>query len=449
MGSDATGDVTHVYASFKAGKVGGVVIFKWGGGEAAMKASLRALTMPEARIVVVNLGEPAALPTPQALAAAAGANPNANQRQGLGLVEDADLGLRNGHRDYLTGLCKVLKISAEPLHKSTDFALQGLNNEATRKGLHVDLRGEKGITESDAPLIQYWRDKVADFSQDVVILWGRLSGKNKTVVGADPNLGPHLYGDSSTTMLRQIAADCRGFSRVVVTGAVPEAKRVQFPGCVYIGEFWTELTRAPYNIAVVTQKTQIRTFYILKQLLRQANNKRLVHVGMRSGNLDNYAFAGQTVVYLIAAGFDDRRIAQLAAGSARWLQSRPPQSPRVAYRTDLQVSPEIKNVILRTDLRHLVGADKQRFKLLNDSLGNNPEFYPIDAETQINANILYRAIKAADKRNEQPVDGELFAWYLAQKGTRGVSRDYLVELVAKIKAALRIPAADAAPQPVV
>ena len=34
MGSDATGDITHVYAAYKAGAVGGVVIFIWGGADA-------------------------------------------------------------------------------------------------------------------------------------------------------------------------------------------------------------------------------------------------------------------------------------------------------------------------------------------------------------------------------------------------------------------------------
>jgi hypothetical protein len=434
-GSDATGDITHVFAAYKAAKVAGLVIFPWAAASApGMEGKYTALGIPAARIKIVD---PAAgRPTGAQLqdSAKAISNPpalNGDQRNAIAAAAVPNLATRNGSRDYVTALCKALKFSVEPLHKSTEFAIAALQNEVTRKELHVDLRGTKGLTESDAPLIKFWNDKLVTFDHDVVVLWGRWSGKKKTTGGVAPNLGPHLYGDSSTTGLVQLANKCKVFAKVVVAGDVDKLKQDRFQDCVYIGEFWNDLKKDPYNIPEVTQKIQIRTFYVLKQLLQPAE-KRLVHVGMRSGTLDNYAFAGQTILYLVPVGFDDTRIAQLASASKRWNQSFSPESPRVAYRKNLALSPELINVVQRTDLRLLTPPNTERFAMLNKSLGENS--YPIDPDTQLNANILYRAIKEAVKADPS-LDGEnaLQSYTQAKRGLE----DYLNQLVAKIKGGLK------------
>ncbi len=412
------------------------MIFPWAAANASgMGDKYTALGIPANRIKIVDPAR--GCPTEAQLqdSAKALSKPpalNSDQNKAIAAAALANLATRNGSRDYVTALCRALKFSVEPLHKSTEFAIGALQNEVLRKELHVELRGTKGLTESDAPLIKFWKDKLVTFDRDVVVLWGRWSGKKKTTGGLAPNLGPHLYGDSSTTGLVQLANKCKVFAKPVVAGDVDKAKQDRFQDCVYIGEFWNDLKKDPYKIPEVTQKVQIRTFYVLKQLLKPAE-KRLIHVGMRSGTLDNYAFAGQTIIYLVPVGFDDTRITQLANASKRWNQSFPPESPRVAYRKNLTLSPELINVVQRTDLRLLTPPNKDRFTMLNESIGEDS--YPLDPDTQVNANILYRAIKEAVKA-DPTLDGEdVLQSYT--KAKRGFSDDYLNQLVAKIKGGLQ------------
>jgi hypothetical protein len=441
MGSDATGDITHVYAAYKAGAVAALVIFKWGGADAEkMKISFTALKVAADRIVVVDLalGKPASAD----LTTAAGVNPNAKKREAMVKADAENLATRESQRDYVTYVARALGFSCQPLHDSSKFALAALNKEATREEMHEDLRGKKGLTPDDEKLVEYWKATVQEFHQHVVILWGRRSGKIKTKVNPDPlNLGPHLYGDSSTTALSDIAKGCKRLAKVVVAGDVT-GKENRFPDCVFIGEFWNQLKGAPYSFKEVPQKIQIRAMYVLKQLLK-IQEKRLVHVGMRSGNLDNYAYAGQTVVYLVPAGFDDRRTTQLTTelpeGKKRWIRSETPEVPRVAYRRGLDdLPPEVQNVIARTDLRLI--ANQERFGMLRTALGD--AFYPIDPVTQVNANILYRAVKAGASGDGEKGQ-ELMRWYLAQKLKRGLSVDYVNGLITTISKALKLEVAEA------
>jgi hypothetical protein len=441
MGSDATGDITHVYAAYKAEAVRGVVIFKWGGADAQkMKTSFTALGAAADHFVVVDLA--LGKPTSADLKTAVGVNPNRKKQDAMADADAENLATRESQRDYVTYVSRALGFSCQPLHDSSKFALAALKDDETRKAMHVDLRGVKGLTPDDEKLVEYWNATVKEFHQHVVILWGRRSGKTKTKVSPDPpNLGPHLYGDSSTTALSDIAKGCKRLAKVVVAGDVT-GKENRFPDCVFIGEFWNQLKGAPYSLKEVPQKTQIRALYFLKQLLKK-QAKRLVHVGMRSGNLDNYAFAGQTVVYLVPAGFDDRRTTQLATelpeGKKRWIRSETPEVPRVAYRRGLGELPaELQNVIQRTDLRLI--ANQERFGLLRTALGNDS--YPIDPVTQVNANILYRAVKAG-AGDDGERSAELLQWYLAQKLKRGLSKDYLNELITTIMQALRVEVAEA------
>ncbi len=114
--------------------------------------------------------------------------------------------------------------------------------------------------------------------------------------------------DASTTGLGQLAAACRAEAwTVLIAGAVPQAKSARFaPGTIYLGEFWNE--PAWKEKWEDSRQQQVRLFYILQREL-QANKKRLVHVGMRSGGLDAYGFAGQAIVYIVAEYSTDKRMA--------------------------------------------------------------------------------------------------------------------------------------------
>ncbi len=78
------------------------------------------------------------------------------------------------------------------------------------------------------------------------------------------------------------------------------------------------------------------------------------------------------------------------------------------------------------------------------------DFYPTDPTTQMNANLLYRAVKDAVKRNgassasiqpllnstDEDLAGEILEAYLAEKAKRGFSSGYLTELAGTIEGAL-------------
>ena len=439
IGADATGDVPHVYAAHKKGTIKGIVIFEWNPSKGdAMQAKFVSLGMQAAHCKVVALKADEIAPIRALFPNDGTGNSEAKARK-VSLHKNHDLTARNGHRDFLTYLCQLLGFSVEPLHKSTEFAVAALEDAKVRKEMHIDFRGAKGIDDvKDAGFVAFWKDKLekVGFEKHVVVLWGRTSGRDKT---KDGNLGPHLYGDSSNTGVAQVAEVCTTAKHtVVVAGDFAAEKAGRFQNCAFIGKFWNDFEK--YKITN-SQKNQIRLFYVLKQIIKQ-HSKRLVHVGMRSGNLDNFAFAGQTIIYMVPVGFDDRRIEQLAKPSdkapVRWIQTRTEASPRVAYRKDLRLPDEVGNLVKQSDLRFL--ADNQtRFTDLNKSLkeAGQPDFYPMDAESKLNANILYRAIKAELKGNSKLDEKGIFSEYIQKK--RGFSAGYLQELLTKINGALVKP----------
>ncbi|MBN9660185.1 MAG: hypothetical protein J0H49_18500 [Acidobacteria bacterium] len=389
QGGDATGDVIHVFAAMKAEPTAALVIFQWdtNTGE-AIRQKMLTLGIDAKRMLV-----------------------------------QIEAGPRNTVRNRVTGWCKDAGFTIIQLHESTERGIGALQDDALRKSMHVTLRGDKGITATDTRFIDFWQAKfkASTVGNHTVVLWGRSSGKDKTTA---QQFGPHPYGDSSTTGLIQIATKCLEKSwKVVLCGDIDATKQNRFPpACVFIGKFWR-----PEHWAgnALTQKEQVRLFYILKQVLK-AENFRMVHVGMRSGNLDYFAFAGQTIVYLVANGFDDRRIKALAdAVPKRWVRSEPAKTPRQAYQRTWD--PEWLNVVGRTDLGLLMNnaqEQRQMFKALN---------YPIDPQTQINGNLLYRAIKAKLKVDPNYGDGtELLNAYLTQKSKRGFTDDYLNDLIGLI-----------------
>lgn len=82
-------------------------------------------------------------------------------------------------------------------------------------------------------------------------------------------------------------------------------KAITGMGAIVIGRYWNA------DRAFWTRDHQIRLFHILDYALRD-QGKQMVHVGMRSGGLDMFAFAGQRTIYLIRQGLGDARIEPLA-----------------------------------------------------------------------------------------------------------------------------------------
>lgn len=393
QGADATGDVIHVYAAMKAEPATALVIFQWDANTgAAIRQKMLDLGIAAQRILV-----------------------------------QIEAGGRNPVRNRVTKWCKDAGFTIIQLHESTQRGIGALQDDVLRKSMHVTLRGAKDITLADEKFIGFWvaKFKAVQIGADTVVLWGRSSGKDKTT---PTSFGPHPYGDSSTTGLIQVAQKCIEKSwRVVLAGDIPETKRDRFPKeCTFIGKFWNDphwLGNRP------TQKEQVRLFYILKRALKEEGH-RMVHVGMRSGNLDYFAFAGQSIIYLVANGFDDRRIQSLAlAVPNRWIRSEPTKTPRQGYQRTWD--PEWLQVVGRTNLGLLINDEQQRrdmFKALD---------YPIDPQTQINGNLLYRAIKAKLKQDPNYGTGsDVLNAYLVEKSKRGFTDQYLGELVALIEGAL-------------
>jgi hypothetical protein len=395
QGADATGDVIHVYGAMQADPTAALVVFQWDANTgAAIRQKMLTLGIAGQRILV-----------------------------------QIEAGGRNPVRNRVTKWCRQAGFETIDLHESTDNAILALQNEGVRKSMHVTLRGARDITADDQKFLDFWVAKfqAVQIGANAVILWGRSSGKDKTT--AD-KFGAHPYGDSSTAGLIQVAAKCLEKAwKVILCGDINPAKRNRFPAeCIFIGKFWDD----PLFAARLTQKEQVRCFYMLKRVLKEEDH-RMVHVGMRSGNLDYYAFAGQTIVYLVAQGFDDRRIEKLVAAlPERWLRSQPDKTPRHGYQ--LNWDPEWLDVVGRTDLRLLVGdAPLQRQREMFQALG-----YPIDPQTQINGNLLYRFIKAKLKENAAYAGAgpDVLHAFLAETTKRGFSDNYLIQLIGVIEGAL-------------
>jgi hypothetical protein len=166
-------------------------------------------------------------------------------------------------------------------------------------------------------------------------------------------------------------------------------------------------------------------------------------------------------------GFDDQRIAKLAikdtvassasatsssaststtsapvvpGGANRWIQSLSPEAPRVAYRRGLalpsDLPPEFAVAINQTKLKTIVDNNSNRFQGLNSAL-RDAAAYPVDDDTQLSANAIYRSIKEAKKKNVDVDEADLLTnCFDKMKAKRGFSKEYLTALESKIKGAL-------------
>jgi hypothetical protein len=425
IGADATGDIPHVAAAMKKYDKHAAVIFEWGTSKAgAMRASLEGLGVKATRLHVVTAA--------QLMAAATEADASAVVTK----VRGKNKGPRNEARDIVFELCGKAKWHRLQLHDSTMYAAEALGNATLRKALHADFRGSRDAESGDDQLDAYLTNKQVPLDRHVVVLWGRTSGKDKTV---GLQYGPHPYGDSSVTGLVQLATCCvaKGWT-VLVAGDVADTKKSRFPATViFLGKFWND----PHWKGVrPTQKMQLRLFYLLKRSLD--TGKHLVHVGMRSGNLDYYAFAGQSIVYLVPAGFDDVRIATLVDKvKARWHKSTAPLPPKRQYNP--QWGDEWLRLLKTTRLGTLLPPDHA----LNAQATALGDLYPTGTATELNAHLLYRAVKAAareadpkaalaQKLEEGEKAAELLQAFYAERSKRGFGTPYLLELMATIEGCL-------------
>ncbi|MCU0625587.1 MAG: hypothetical protein MUF21_03745 [Gemmatimonadaceae bacterium] len=472
MGGDATGDVPHVAVAMLANQQRAVVIFDYGGKPASKcQEALVRLGIAATRIRILSgvlLKEPYMLPdgarsnleTPPARGPLLDAYEKAIRRAKSANTSHgkSTMGPRERLRDLVSGMCQAAGFANQLLHKSTEHALATLATRENRAALHAVIRGGKDRLDTDDVLFAFWDAKKVAVDKHVVVLWGRTSGKDKTEGG---ELGPHVYGDSSVTGLAQLADACckRGW-QVVVAGDVAAVDATRFPGCIFIGKFWSDPHWADFyagaqegapRLQISEQKAQVRLFYLLKRVLDPG--KRLVHVGMRSGNLDVYAFAGQDIVYLIAQGFDDRRIEALAnartrgAQGSRWNRSTPADAPKRLFATSMHASTvenknftlanDAANIVKSTALVSLVPPDSK----LGKSLARFKDLYPLSPDTAMRASRLYLAMKARAKAlaeaKEQAAPDEqvLLDWFRDEKGRRGFDpiylRDSLVPLIGR------------------
>ncbi len=305
--------------------------------------------------------------------------------------------------------------------KDAVAALVNPNKEAakgSRVAIREVLRGgkynvpgpEEELAADDAALLEFLNGYEIPLTQNVVVLWGRRSGK---LGGLYPEL------DASTTGLVQLAAACRAAPwTVLIAGAVPPAKSHRFaPGSIYLGEFWKDPDwQRQWGDG---RQKQVRLFYILKRELK-ANGKRLVHVGMRSGGLDAYGFAGQAIVYIVAEYSADTRMA-----------------PKVA---------QLKAADVLEFDRFAAASTPKRLGDLKEDPDWTDKFGKKDAVEK------YRTIKTAIKEDPANFQRDLpphlrknaQAAYQEQILKRGFSADDLRDLMALIRAKLAQPVAEVA-----
>ncbi|MFP2894944.1 hypothetical protein [Corallococcus sp. 4LFB] len=150
---------------------------------------------------------------------------------------------------------------------------------------------------SESELAFYVKAKKIPLHQPIVVLWSRHSGKSG---GLHPDL------DSSYTGLRELvrAFSLRKCTPIVVgddrKNKFLHDKEFQKYGAIVLPEFWKE---QPF--AGKLRSAQFRLFDYLNSLCV------LSHVGMRSGNLEAYAYLGHHVVFLEDQRTDSGRMDKL------------------------------------------------------------------------------------------------------------------------------------------
>jgi hypothetical protein len=264
--------------------------------------------------------------------------------------------------------------------------------EVLRGGKYDVPGAEDDLDADDEALREVLTAYEIPLKQNVVVLWGRRSGK---LGGLYPEL------DASTTGLVQLAAECRAQGwTVLIAGAVPPAKSARFaPGTIYLGEFWNDpLWKEKWGDS---RQKQVRLFYILKRELK-ANKNRLVHVGMRSGGLDAYGFAGQAIVYIVAEYSPDKRMAPKVQQlkSAEVLEFDRFEAERTPKRFGaLKEDPEWTAKFGKKDAVEKYQAIKTARRDLANFPANLPQHLRKEAEAAYQQQVLKRGFSAGDLRD--------------------------------------------------
>lgn len=286
---DATGDIPHVLAALANDPTRGVIVMdgknsKAGGLGKVANVMVDHFGVPPDRVKFVV--SPDQVPAP----------PKAGQKRIV------------NHRVF----------RMYPLTKSTNFlrddlALQ-VANPHVFKNIKAALRGptlHSGQLPADpaVPLdvvdlnfldpqcAAFWVGKGIDFRRNTVVLWGRESGREG---------GMHPDHDHSYTGMRQIVEACAAADppcQVIVGGdyrkkATATRQTIQ-DNAIVIGKYWDDVP------LFKNRQYQVRLFYVLKKMLK-VRERRLVHVGMRSGGLDMFGFSGQKTIYVSRATGDER-----------------------------------------------------------------------------------------------------------------------------------------------
>lgn len=212
-----------------------------------------------------------------------------------------------------------------PLTKSTNFIIDSLaqiavnplvftNMKSAVRGptLHsADITNGGGAAEVgvinmnfvDPQCAAFLIEKQIDFTRSTVVLWGRESGRSPG--------GQHPNHDHGYTGMKQIIDECAArvpsyqvivagdFRPTNANGVATQTRQDIAAGSIVLGKFWN-------NIPLFQDRfNQVRLFYVLKKMLK-VHGCHLVHVGMRSGGLDMYAFSGQKTIYVSRANGDTR-----------------------------------------------------------------------------------------------------------------------------------------------
>jgi hypothetical protein len=117
----------------------------------------------------------------------------------------------------------------------------------------------------------------------------------------------HAEHDHSYTGMRQIIEACAAAvppCQVIVAGdyrkkATSATRQTIQANAIVIGKYWDDVP------LFKNRQYQVRLFYVLKKMLK-VRDRRLVHVGMRSGGLDMFGFSGQKTIYVSRATGDER-----------------------------------------------------------------------------------------------------------------------------------------------
>jgi hypothetical protein len=198
-------------------------------------------------------------------------------------------------------------------YKSAPKRRQGLALLAGE--LDASLKTNKTATVLDGALEQFLEKKGVPFDRHVAVPWGRKAKRAEEG-------GTHYEFKTSSTGLEQLTNALYGRDpavpvppdkpmQVLLVGDIETAKlnRAGFKDAINIGLFWKD----PAWPAPGRREMQVRLFHVLGRLLGYAG-RNYVHVGMRSGGVDLFGFAGQPMIYLVKTGSYDARMVKVANG---------------------------------------------------------------------------------------------------------------------------------------